>query len=523
MLMVQKVYCPGCNTCLQVPDNASGLRARCPSCQTSFNLPSTDELIEHTLASWIEEDVEQEAEVRSAHFQTALAPRINMPFNPDNESTKRHIDFAGPSRQTTTVAKHRKIADAHQSGMTLNECREDESKTANPSENEAAGDVAATAPGDDENPTPATTAPKSGDEPVSPSLAETTPGKKASRTPNDNSQPRPRIAPAVNPREAGATPASSEARHPLAQVRFELPSMLPPDLHVTGPIPHLVVTECNQGGVQLSFDSVWLEHMGFRCSMPVRGVFGNNADVTQLRSRPLAFIDRSGGTMRDPQEFEARYEQPLMPGWSARDLIANMGIIKGLPGPLNHPMPYYVDSHHTNLSLVCTTERRPDGGLTCRVNIPNGPYALDWLARVNGMCGAEYLQLQGELLLLGSDAWGKLSESCRARISVWTRFRPRERFLAFLSDADFGSHDAGLAGLVLTDQRIIYHKYHHSGDLELATPGKLRLRIANDFAQLTYQDKQGERHKLVRLHVSDIEPLGEHLAGLKSQIELIEG
>ncbi len=519
--------------CLQVPDNATGQRARCPACQTSFVLPDSDELMEHTLASWIESDVEQEESVRSAHFQQALAPRINVPMSATDLPPKRHVNFVRKSAAFKPPSKPleeepRELGD-------LVPC-DDEHDAASTVAAVASPPAGATSRGvTEEKSAPVQDIESGGDRfngdrsngvALNKPAMDDAPAAETRSAPSDALPPASAADSAITTTSAIASALASApppTQNPLQEVKFQLPATVPAQLHITGPIPHLVVTECNQAGVHLSFDAIWLDHMGFRCSMPVRGVFGNNPDLTQLRARPLAFIDRSGGTMRDPQEFEARYEQPLMPGWTARDLITNMGIIKGLPTPLNRPMPYYVDSHHTNLSLTCTTERRSDGGLTCHVRIPNGGYALDWLARVNGVCGPEYQQLKFDLMALGSDAWAKLSESCRQRLSVWTRFRPRERFLAYLSDADFGSHDAGLAGLVLTDQRIVYHKYHHNGEVELSTSGQLRFRPVDDFMQLTFQDTHGDRVKLVRLHVMDADMLKVQIAGLSSQVQIVEG
>jgi hypothetical protein len=201
-----------------------------------------------------------------------------------------------------------------------------------------------------------------------------------------------------------------------------------------------------------------------------------------------------------------------MTGWSARDLINAMGTLHALPRPFNMPMPYYVGARHTNLHLECTTQTRHDGGVTCVVNLPDPRYALEWLGRVNGTCGLDYELLEHELLLVEVDAWGRLTEACRQRLGVWCALRPRERFRLYLSDADFGAHDAGLGGLVVTDRRLVFRKYHHHGTLDLAADATLLVQVKEGFAHLTLQNQEG-RSKLVKLHVGDLEKLQGALAG----------
>ncbi|MEX0777118.1 MAG: hypothetical protein WD042_15545 [Phycisphaeraceae bacterium] len=516
--MILKIHCPGCQMPLQVPENASGLRARCPSCRTYFTLPRIQEIFEETISTWIESDVEEEEKTRSQQFQetigedlealTALRPASGAGADSRARSggrpeSRRYINFVPVRPQS--LAPQRK---GHDESI-------DEDAAA-PVEQDAGGmedSLADLAPPDDdgaalhvaENVVAGAVAPP----PVerSPVPAAPAPGHTVTAPVHAAAAP-----PSAIPGLAHAGPAAVAAA----------PAHFPTDLHVTGPVPHLMVAECSQSGVKLGFDSIWLDHLGFRCSMPIRGVFSNNTNPHELRARPLAFVDRSGAAIRSAQDLETRYEQPLLPGWGPRELINSMGILTALPVPFNKPMPYYVDTHHVGLSLACTTLRRPDGGYTCQIMIPNGSYALDWLGRVNGICGEDYLTLEHELAILGSDAWSALPEVCRQRLAAWCQFQPRERFMLYLSDADFGQRDAGLAGLVVTDQRLVYHKFHHSGQIDLALPGTLHIKTEKEFAQLSYQPPGGLRTRVAKLHAADMEQFCAVMQSIPNQIQLMD-
>jgi hypothetical protein len=266
--------------------------------------------------------------------------------------------------------------------------------------------------------------------------------------------------------------------------------------------PHLVVTQCNQSGVTFAFDSSNLEHMGFRMSMPTRCAFSGETERRKLSARPFAFVDRSGARFRAPADLEGKHTTTLLSGQSTRDLLDVMGNLD-MPKPFNACVPYYNTSDFSHVSLKCWTENRPDGGVTCYIIIPNGPTALQWLLNVNGSCGPEYGMLENDIGLLENEAWRQIGDESRRRLAVWCPFEPMEQFRLYLSDADFGAKDKGLAGLVLTDRRLIYCKYHHRGSIDLAQPATLAIRDNENFANLTIENSDGKT-KLVKLHLHDV-------------------
>lgn len=98
-----------------------------------------------------------------------------------------------------------------------------------------------------------------------------------------------------------------------------------------------------------------------------------------------------------------------------------------------------------------------------------------------------------------------LPEQVRQRVSVWCRFQTRERFQLYLNDAEMAQRDAGLAGIVITDRRLIYHKFHHNGQVDLASPGTLLMKKMEDCIQLYYEgwNMPGHRVKLIKLKHDD--------------------
>ena len=139
------------------------------------------------------------------------------------------------------------------------------------------------------------------------------------------------------------------------------------------------------------------------------------------------------------------------------------------------------------------------------------PTALQWLAAVNGTCGIEYELLKKDAQSLTSDSWNKLDARTRERLQHWCQFKPREAFLVYFNDPDFPHSDAGLAGVVLTDQRLIYHKYRHSRSLSLHQDGLLHVRTDGKVARLT-AESGGRMARCGKLDIKAVPDLVHTLA-----------
>jgi hypothetical protein len=462
------VYCPGCGAILRVPTTASGRRARCPSCRKEFVVPPPEDMLEETVSAWIEQDVDKERQQRSTLSEQALTMK-------DAQTRPRR---AGAGR-----------AGLSEGGPKLWPMQAKTAPAAPALKQMSASPAPAAAPPIP----PASPAPPAPAAPAIPAFAGAA-ALTALAAPDEGmpaSLPEPQELPA-----GGGDGATAGFPAELIPRAFR---------------PYLVVLACSQNGVRVLFDAHCLEHDGFRASLPMRDVFSRTVERGGLLARPMGFIDRSGATLRSVQAFDAKYEQTVMPGWQSGDLLHVMPTMDGLPRPFNLPVPYYVSGQHSQLSLSCQTTRRPDGGFTCEVLFPHGDYALEWLARVNGTCGPEYHLLAQELNLIHADMWNQLPEVCRQRIVVWCHFKMRERFVLFIPDAEFPQREMGLAGLVVTSQRLIYQKYHHSGEADLNEEAYLLTRVQEGFCHLTLQNAD-RRTRVVKIEQKDLPALTAALA-----------
>ncbi len=294
----------------------------------------------------------------------------------------------------------------------------------------------------------------------------------------------------------------------------------PTNLKINDPIPHLVVHKVSPGGVRFAFDSVWLEHEGFRASMPVRCVFSGNADRSRLLARAMIFTDRSTAENPSDKMITATHEVRNIGDRETRQIMAAMDTIQSMPGAFALPVPYYLHEKYAAHVLQCRTHTRSSGGITCDVLIPDAVCALEWLARVNGICGKEYELLQRDVSMLHGDAWRDLPETTRQRLAQWCRLRPHEVFEEYFPDADLARADDGLAGVVLTDKRLVFCKYHHRGQVRLdADDATILVREEAGTAHLTLVVGK-DRSRMVKLRPDDVARL-EELLRSSSTVEVV--
>ncbi len=523
--MVMMVKCPGCAVTLNVPKRAAGHWARCPACRSKFIVPRDDELLDETVSVWIEQSVESERRRRHAISAMRMARLTRQlmatatataaagtgagaaagadPYSGDDaargdaatgvceQSDVPELEMDEPVGEVPEVSS----GPASKGGGAASESADvdgagiGEGQGA-PMDDSMLGDlINLDDPDDGQRPTLS-------DSQVSLSPDQMDPGPQglAPSPPQADAQDGAAATPALkesgdkrgeggadvaaaDPAKGGTTGAVADVGDQGAAARGN--ELVPPPMRLAGSgsglqypgdidgaaRPYLIVTEATQAGVTLAFNSRWMEHPRFRASLPLQCVFCNEVEPGNLLARPLAFIDRTQAQVRSLETLDARYEYPLHEYQTVDDLIGIMGRIEELPGPFNLPMPYYIARRYKHETIQTWTQKRRDGTIDCYVTIPSARCAMAWVARVNGICGDEYELLAEQVMLADNDAWRELSDPVRKRICVWCAFESGECFVAYIPDADFGRREAGLAGIIVTDRRVLHHKYHHNVQL----------------------------------------------------------
>ncbi len=280
----------------------------------------------------------------------------------------------------------------------------------------------------------------------------------------------------------------------------------PQDLLFAGPRPYLIVKGVESSGVRLAFDSRWLKSKRFRASLPRRCVQTGERDGRKLVARPMVFKDylQSGSI----EEIKSSHEMRSIASLRTREVAKRMGTLEGVRSPFNQAMPYYSTPKMSLSDLKCDTySRDTDDGVTCEVTIPDGSVALEWLKRVNGICGIEHELLEQSVGLTHGDVWGQLPDATRKNLEGWCKLGQQEECLGFFRDAEFSKNDEGLAGLIVTNQRLLFQKYHRKGEINLSEPQiTLMVRAEGLHAELLLITPN-HRQRMCRIRQKDVAPM----------------
>ena len=318
-----------------------------------------------------------------------------------------------------------------------------------------------------------------------------------------------------------------KASKPREVIEVDEPAAYPQELNPTTPRPHLVVRRVSVDGVLLAFDARWLHHDRFRVSVPVRSAFNGESDPMKLTARPMIFLDAVEDPAPRARPLELRYEHEPVGKATPAQMAEAMGRLRGVRAPFDQPILYYAHADASVPAMACrlraTRDDADKGGsdgrdkTVCEVLVPHGRVAAEWLAAVNGRCGEDFGRLMEEVESVGQTAWDALDQKVRLRLEPWCTFQRGERFLAYFNDPDFTASEAGLAGVVVTDKRLIYHKYRRLRSVSLRSPATLHMRKDGSVTRLTITagDRRAKAGKMPHNRISDFLhalPKGHRLA-----------
>lgn len=141
------------------------------------------------------------------------------------------------------------------------------------------------------------------------------------------------------------------------------------------------------------------------------------------------------------------------------DLLSRLARINYMPDPYCLPMPYYVcDGCSSVGAIMAAVHPSPQNDQDeCVLGIASLPQAQAFLIANRGTDCPELKQIQ-DLQSDHVDHWKLMPLTLRIRLSQWYKPHTGESYLAYIPDMEYSKAEAGMAGLLLTDQRIIQRK-----------------------------------------------------------------
>ena len=512
------VECPACKNLVRVPKSQARLRVKCPACQLPFVVnPHRAKPGEDTVAGWVNDAVEEADNARG----TAGPPPTPAPSPPTKPKPSGQIGQRimptperPPAPRPPAPPPPAPAAPAAPPSL----------------------DDTALIPMDGSPPplartpvpaTPTLSAPAANAQ--APALSADEAARKREdakaklRAMLERRKPEPE-PPAPASAAAPHAPATSSHIHGATIDRTKWKAdTYPQDINVAWAVPHLVVKECSPTGVRFRFDSVWLEHHGFRTSMPVRCFASGHHVEEELYARPMVFCDQSGGVVRSAQNATAGVGQRMGHGRTAKEVEALLSKVEHMAVPFDNPVPYYATMACGDLYMECTTIKRPDGGWTCEVLVPDLITALEWLINVNGITGPEYPLLENDVKIARVDSWINLPLNVRMRIASWVNFTPGEKFVRYFSDATAMAKESGLTGVIVTRKRLIHRLRTTIGEIDVQDESSTLIIRVEDNHPVLFLRKGTESSRIARLRIEEVNDFVDVLADVsKLPLELAD-
>ena len=172
--------------------------------------------------------------------------------------------------------------------------------------------------------------------------------------------------------------------------------------------------------------------------LPGRGEFG----VHNLYSRSIFKLEELGDV-------------------EGRELLEKLERFDNVPEPFSLPFPYYLCQRCSPVGAIITDVRpRADGnGEVCELGISSLRQAEQFARIVCGPNSPVVKKVHEAYLKLRSNPWQTLPLAVRSRIKHWFIPQEGESFKLYVQDNDFSKTEAGLAGVVITDKRLVYRKF----------------------------------------------------------------
>jgi predicted Zn finger-like uncharacterized protein len=195
--------------------------------------------------------------------------------------------------------------------------------------------------------------------------------------------------------------------------------------------------------------------------------------------------------LREAEVKTVRSLSSLMSAY-AEKWFDHLDPVSMLPAPFSLPFPYFVCRECGSVGAVTCHILSHDNREYCQLALSNLSLAAEFYRGNGGRGTPAYDKLVEAAREQKDNQWSSLPFAVRAKISHWFTLQDGETFKGYFADADFSRSEAGAAGLVLTDRRMVYKKYTAIREYSLANGGAVDIETGPSAAmvEITQPDKR---------------------------------
>ena len=262
----------------------------------------------------------------------------------------------------------------------------------------------------------------------------------------------------------------------------------PPDEAVEeAPSDEIRLVKLHKQRVLFEFPTRRLRETAFRCAMPRLCL------QCGTRAHLHAHVVIFSGQMVDSVSLEAEHSAGAMElseeevrHLDDEELLEKLPHLPGLPSPADLPMPYWLCDMCSSSGVIsaqilgnpATDESR------CRLLIRNMRRAAEFMVGAGGEGTGGYAKLMRRIEATTETPWDQVPLVVQHRIDQWYHPGSQESFLAYVPDRDHVRTEDGMAGLVLSNCRLIYHTKLRHRESTTAQPLEMELSMSRERGRL---------------------------------------
>ncbi len=253
------------------------------------------------------------------------------------------------------------------------------------------------------------------------------------------------------------------------------------------------LAKIDRRGALFEFPAARLKDAGFRCAMPRRclgcGTMRHlSAHVVIYSAHMVDSVSLEDEHNAGALQFSTAEAQNL----SCREILERLPRVPNAPSPADLPMPYWICDMCSGAGTISGQVRAntETGTGTCRLRIRNLRRAEEFLINAGGEGSRAHRSLQERIAATAENPWEALPEVVQHRLQQWFRPQKNERFIAYVPDRDRSRTEDGMAGLVVSNRRLIYHTQMRHGEVKATTPLELQLAMSGGTGHLRIKTPQ---------------------------------
>jgi phage FluMu protein Com len=243
----------------------------------------------------------------------------------------------------------------------------------------------------------------------------------------------------------------------------------------------LRVVKTDRQGVLLEFPSSRMTEIPFRCSMPHKCL--QCGSRTHLKAHVVIF---STG-MKDSISLEAEHSagdmiisEETFRGATGLDMLRMLPHVPNVPHPANLPIPYWLCDMCSGAGMISGQVQinSATGNGWCRLLFRSTRRAMEFMGAAGAAATEDYQKLAAQVTSTRENPWDSISEAVQHRLQQWFRLSVGESFVAYTPDRDRARTEDGMAGLVVTNIRLIYHTQMRHRESSVKDPVEIQYAMA---------------------------------------------